>query len=1095
MSQEGEDVDVRQRLATPAGVVLRPVLERRVRTALDEGHVQLIAPAGFGKTIALLQVAHGWEHARAALQANPESADPGALLDGIVTAVTAGLPGVGAAFAERLSRTAEPVHPFEAVRALGHELQALLVEPLLITVDEGEHIADAPGAAAVLQAFAEAAGPAVRLAVASRRPLLDGHFATTLGPSDLAFTPGECAAVLDAAGARLPTADTVAAVMRSTEGWPLGVGLLARQPADARKTWRPGPELFSELVQQLLGRLEPEMTRGLIIASLPAEGLDEQLAGAMGLPDGFLADVANRGLPLFPTPAQQLRFHPLMREALLARFATDLDRDEQATVRRLLAAALVAAGREQEAIDHWIELEDWDAAAEAIGRQAPRLTRVAPGVVGRWLERLPPETPEPPALLLARGQIALTSGDIDEADRALGAAGVAFGLSGDATMEWTTRIMRWAGLHLAGRLDDMWPLVEDLDGPAIEAGGIPALVMATYGASMYAGIGDFVRADQLVALAASHPLWPMVAPLDAPREAYVHAPAGNMNGVLSKMTLLAGRLEKSDPMYQLPLIHASMAMALEELGADDAAAQRWERSAEEAEQDGTQVMHATTCRVMGGLVHARNGRLIEADLSLARVEGRELAGWWNSYTEQLRAWIALGRGDPAAAVEACVRALEHMKGAPMVHEIWTAESVAEVLVMAGDTPRASVLINETIERLNAAFPGPTGRCWRARLMLIQAWMAHGTGDIDRAWDLMSGAWEEAGEAVAQVVRRRRRQAEALVGPALEHGAIEPEAAVATLATALPGGAGLVRFVAHPTARVRAAAIGPAVASGHPEAAGALPALLEDADERVAAAARSALERLRDAPPPLLLSVLGAFSARRGGHALEWSRPAPARLVRYLLARPGRAATADDLFAVFWPGAEMTVARRNLHVTVSRARAVLDLPGMTNAVLESAQNVYRLCLNPWDVVDADDFEIAATAALAASTGDRLPRLQHAAGLWTGEPLSEDRYEDWANDWRNTLIDNYRTVLRALKAEQERVKNTVGALDVSRRLVTLDPLDERAQQDLIVALAREGLRGHALRQFLEFRRALVSQLGIEPSEETSRLHARVLAGEAI
>jgi DNA-binding SARP family transcriptional activator len=246
---------------------------------------------------------------------------------------------------------------------------------------------------------------------------------------------------------------------------------------------------------------------------------------------------------------------------------------------------------------------------------------------------------------------------------------------------------------------------------------------------------------------------------------------------------------------------------------------------------------------------------------------------------------------------------------------------------------------------------------------------------------------------------------------------------------------------------------------------------------------------------LVLSVLGGFSARRGGHAIEWGRPAPARLVRYLLARPGRSATADDLFAVFWPRAEAAVARRNLHVTVSRARAVVALPGMTNAVLESAENVYRLSLNPWDVVDADDFTIAARAALTASTGDRLPRLQHAAGLWTGEPLSEDRYEDWASQWRDTLIDLYRTVLRVLKAEHERLENTTGVLDTSRRLVSLDPLDERAQQDLIVALAREGLRSQGLRQFLEFRRALVSQLGIEPSEESSRLHARLLAGEAI
>jgi hypothetical protein len=40
-----------------------------------------------------------------------------------------------------------------------------------------------------------------------------------------------------------------------------------------------------------------------------------------------------------------------------------------------------------------------------------------------------------------------------------------------------------------------------------------------------------------------------------------------------------------------------------------------------------------------------------------------------------------------------------------------------------------------------------------------------------------------------------------------------------------------------------------------------------------------------------------------------------------------------------------------------------------------------------------------------------------------------------------------------------------------------------------------RSHALRQYLECRRALVGELGIEPSAATSQLQARILAGEAI
>ncbi len=44
----------------------------------------------------------------------------------------------------------------------------------------------------------------------------------------------------------------------------------------------------------------------------------------------------------------------------------------------------------------------------------------------------------------------------------------------------------------------------------------------------------------------------------------------------------------------------------------------------------------------------------------------------------------------------------------------------------------------------------------------------------------------------------------------------------------------------------------------------------------------------------------------------------------------------------------------------------------------------------------------------------------------------------------------------------------------------------------AYASAGRRGAALRQFLNCRRALVEQLGIEPEAETLALQRRILAG---
>jgi DNA-binding SARP family transcriptional activator len=49
--------------------------------------------------------------------------------------------------------------------------------------------------------------------------------------------------------------------------------------------------------------------------------------------------------------------------------------------------------------------------------------------------------------------------------------------------------------------------------------------------------------------------------------------------------------------------------------------------------------------------------------------------------------------------------------------------------------------------------------------------------------------------------------------------------------------------------------------------------------------------------------------------------------------------------------------------------------------------------------------------------------------------------------------------------------------------------------MVAFARSGRRGHALRQFLDCRRVLVEELGVEPAEQTAELQRVILAGEPV
>jgi DNA-binding SARP family transcriptional activator len=297
----------------------------------------------------------------------------------------------------------------------------------------------------------------------------------------------------------------------------------------------------------------------------------------------------------------------------------------------------------------------------------------------------------------------------------------------------------------------------------------------------------------------------------------------------------------------------------------------------------------------------------------------------------------------------------------------------------------------------------------------------------------------------------------------------------------PDGDALARMIDHPDRAVRRSTVLAALAA-------------VGLDQRVVSAAVD----VRAEAPPLAFTLFGGFTLHRAGWELDdsaWQRPMAARVVRFLLTQGSSGVPEDVLFDAFWSDRDADAARQHLAVAVCRARKVLDVPGAERSVLEVRERTYRLRLGDADRVDTVDFERAAAAALAGRGSGRRAALEAAAALWTGEPLPEDRYAAWSKPWRERLVDTYCHVLVALVEAYAAAGEHHYAIDAARRVLELDSLHERAHRELMTAYARAGRTSQALRQFLECRRLLVEQLGIEPSSETSALQARILAGESV
>jgi DNA-binding SARP family transcriptional activator len=430
--------------------------------------------------------------------------------------------------------------------------------------------------------------------------------------------------------------------------------------------------------------------------------------------------------------------------------------------------------------------------------------------------------------------------------------------------------------------------------------------------------------------------------------------------------------------------------------------------------------------------------------------------------------------------------------------IWTACDVTPILVGAGAPKLAHEAIAEVLDALARAAPGDHGRFLRARLLALRAWLHEREGDAASAADDLEAAWADAAQCEHHLLRAEWERVEPLVGRALADGMLDPAAVIAAAELAFPGGGAVVSFVDHPEPDVRRAALPAAAASGHPGALAALDGLTRDPDAGVAAAARATQDALRRSPPPLRFQLLGGFGVRRASWEIDkagWGRPLAARLVRFLLVHRDAPVPEDLLFEAFWPEKEPAAARHSLAVTVSLARKALDPPGAPESVIHTADRVYQLRLRPADRVDADDFDTAAATALASDGPEAITLLERAESLWGGDPLPEDRYVEWTFVWRERLTDRYAHVLAALTRSYTAKGSTEDALRAARKFVDLDPLNEAAHRELMASYARAGRRNHALRQYLACRRALVDELGIEPSKATTSLQARILAGEPV
>jgi basic membrane lipoprotein Med (substrate-binding protein (PBP1-ABC) superfamily)/DNA-binding SARP family transcriptional activator len=226
-------------------------------------------------------------------------------------------------------------------------------------------------------------------------------------------------------------------------------------------------------------------------------------------------------------------------------------------------------------------------------------------------------------------------------------------------------------------------------------------------------------------------------------------------------------------------------------------------------------------------------------------------------------------------------------------------------------------------------------------------------------------------------------------------------------------------------------------------------------------------------------ILGTLQAEVDGRLVDLGPPKQRSLLALLLLNGNQSVATDRLIDLIWGEAAPRTAAHSIQIYVSALRKLLaDNDGR----IETRSPGYSLRVHP-EELDSLRFQRLVESG-------EVEQLRQALQLWTGEPLSDFSYEEWAQPHIRRLRGLWaRAVEMLAEGELEDGRVTV-VPDLLDELIASEPLREEPRRLLMLALYRGGRQAEALRTYREFRRLLIDDIGVEPSPDLALLEEQIL-----
>ena len=242
-----------------------------------------------------------------------------------------------------------------------------------------------------------------------------------------------------------------------------------------------------------------------------------------------------------------------------------------------------------------------------------------------------------------------------------------------------------------------------------------------------------------------------------------------------------------------------------------------------------------------------------------------------------------------------------------------------------------------------------------------------------------------------------------------------------------------------------------------------------------------------------ISLLGETRvAAEGTIVLALRSPRAMALLGFLLVHRGAPQRREYVAAQFWPDSPEGQARTNLRRELHSLRAGLP---QVNRWLTADGGTLLWRLDPECRLDVDEFEAAADAAGAAlaAADNAAFRLAAADALraYRGEFMPA-LYDDWAAAERDRLHRRCIAVLDQLIRLEGEAGGYAAAIELARRRIDLEPLEEVGYRSLLRLQGLAGDRAAAVQTYHRCASVLERDLGVAPDRATTAEYQRLVSG---